>query len=137
MKFNLTVRDADALFCRVEKSRMFASEKSVSGLTVRYNGVFTIIGNPRINLIKISDNEIKADIVPSFLILLIAAVSTLFFWAIAVYSIVTSKLNIPVIILVFLLPSLIWSLQYVFNKEIAKQVKEELEKEDNLMNKEQ
>lgn len=130
MKFNLTVSDTDTLFDRVEKSKMFASKKSVSGLTVRYNGVFTIIGNPKINLIKISDTEMKADIMPSLLILLIAAVSTLFFWAIAVYAIVTSKLNIPVILFVFLLPSLIWILQYVFNKEIAKQVKEELEKYD-------
>ncbi|MDE6156415.1 MAG: hypothetical protein K2F67_08265, partial [Eubacterium sp.] len=95
-----------------------------------YNDVFTIIGNPKINLIKISDTEIKADILPSILLVLICVVSTLFFLAIAVYAIVTSKLNIPVIIFVFLLPSLIWILQHVFNKEIAKQVREELEKED-------
>ncbi|MDE5985087.1 MAG: hypothetical protein K2H13_07535 [Eubacterium sp.] len=130
MKFNLTVRDVDLLFDRVEKSKMFTSKKSVSGLSVRYNDVFTIIGNPKINLIKISDTEIKADILPSILLVLICVVSTLFFLAIAVYAIVTSKLNIPVIIFVFLLPSLIWILQHVFNKEIAKQVREELEKED-------
>lgn len=130
MKFNLTVSDVNSLFDKIEKSKMFASKKSVSGLSVRYNGVFTIIGNPKINLIKISDTEIKVDILPSVLLVLISVVSTLFFWAIAVFAIVTSKLNIPVIILVFLLPSLIWTLQYVFNKEIAKQVKEELEKED-------
>lgn len=130
MKFNVTVCDADSLLEKVEKSKMFTSKKSVSGLSVRYNGVFTIIGNPKINLIKISDTEIKADILPSILLVLICVVSTLFFWAIAVYAIVTSKLNIPVIIFVFLLPSLIWILQYVFNKEIAKQVREELEKED-------
>lgn len=130
MKFIVTVRDADTLLEKVEKSKMFTSKKSVSGLSVRYNGVFTIIGNPKINLIKISDTEIKADILPSILLMLICVVCTLFFWSIAVYAIVTSKLNIPVIIFVFLLPSLIWILQYVFHKEIAKQVKEELEKEN-------
>ena len=39
MKFNLTVRDVDLLFDRVEKSKMFTSKKSVSGLSVRYNDV--------------------------------------------------------------------------------------------------
>lgn len=130
MKFNLRVNDVDSLFEKVEKSKMFTSKKSVSGLTVRYNSVFTIIGNPKINLIKVADNEIKVDILPSILLMLIAAASTLFFWSVAVFAIVTSKLNIPVIIFVFLLPSLIWILQYVFNKEIAKQIREELEKKD-------
>lgn len=130
MKYNLKVSDTDTLFEKVENSKMFTSKKSVSGLSVRYNGVFTIIGNPKINLIKISDTEIKVDILPGLMLTVIAIAFTILFWVLAVLAIVTKKLSAAAIILIFLLPSIIWILQYVFNKEIGKQVIEELEKED-------
>lgn len=126
MKYNLTVENADTLFDKVEKSEMFASERSVSGLSVKYNGVFTVISNPKINLIKLSDTEIRVDILPGFVFLLISILFTILFWAIAAAAIVMSRLNVPIIIIVFLLPSAMWILQHVFNKEIAKQVNEEL-----------
>ena len=133
MKYTLEVKDTDKLFEKIEKSKMFTSKKSVSGLSVKYNGVFTIIANPKINLIKISDTEIAVDVLPGIMLNLISAAFTVFFWALGIVGIVTSRLNTPLIILAFLLPSILWILQLVFNKEVTDQVLEELEKENTSL----
>ncbi len=122
MKYILDVANADELFEKAKKNRMFSGEKSVSGLSLKYNGVFTLVANPKINLVKKSDTQIEIHILPGWLMPVIAAAFTLFFWALGITAIVTDKLNIPVIILVFLLPSLLWILQAVFNKVINKQI---------------
>lgn len=122
MKYILDVANADELFEKAEKNKMFSGEKSVSGLSLKYNGVFTLVANPKINLVKKSDTQIEIHILPGWLMPVIAAAFTLFFWALGITAIVTDKLNIPVIILVFLLPSLLWILQAVFNKVINKQI---------------
>lgn len=122
MKYILDVANADEFFKKVEKNKMFSGEKSVSGLSLKYNGVFTLVANPKINLVKKSDTQIEIHILSGWLMPVIAAAFTLFFWALVITAIVTDKLNIPVIILVFLLPSLLWILQAVFNKVINKQM---------------
>lgn len=122
MKYILDVANADEFFKKAEKSKMFSGEKSVSGLSLKYNGVFTLVANPKINLVKKSDTQIEIHILSGWLMPVIAAAFTLFFWGLGITAIVTDKLNIPVIILVFLLPSLLWILQAVFNKVINKQI---------------
>lgn len=122
MKYILDVANADEFFKKVEKNKMFFGEKSVSGLSLKYNGVFTLVANPKINLVKKNDTQIEIHILSGWLMPVIAAAFTLFFWALGITAIVTAKLNIPVIILVFLLPSLLWILQAVFNKVINKQM---------------
>lgn len=122
MKYILDVANADEFFKKVEKNKMFSGEKSVSGLSLKYNGVFTLVANPKINLVKKNDTQIEIHILSGWLMPVIAAAFTLFFWALGITAIVTAKLNIPVIILVFLLPSLLWILQAVFNKVINKQM---------------
>lgn len=122
MKYILDVANADEFFKKVEKNKMFSGEKSVSGLSLKYNGVFTLVANPKINLVKKNDMQIEIHILSGWLMPVIAAAFTLFFWALGITAIVTAKLNIPVIILVFLLPSLLWILQAVFNKVINKQM---------------
>lgn len=128
MKYTLSVADTDRFFEKVEQSEMFTSKESISGLSVKYNGVFTVISNPKINLIKISNTEIKVDVIPNLIFTMISAVFTLFFWSLAATAIVMSKLNIAVIAAVFLLPSVIWLLHFVFNREIGRQVKVQLQK---------
>lgn len=122
MKYILDVANADEFFKKVKKNKMFFGEKSVSGLSLKYNGVFTLVANPKINLVKKNDTQIEIHILSGWLMPVIAAAFTLFFWALGITAIVTAKLNIPVIILVFLLPSLLWILQAVFNKVINKQM---------------
>lgn len=122
MKYILDVANTDEFFKKVKKNRMFSGEKSVYGLSLKYNGVFTLVANPKINLVKKNDMQIEIHILSGWLMPVIAAAFTLFFWALGITAIVTAKLNIPVIILVFLLPSLLWILQAVFNKVINKQI---------------
>ena len=58
MKYILDVANADEFFKKVKKNRMFSGEKSVSGLSLKYNGVFTLVANPKINLVKKNDTQI-------------------------------------------------------------------------------
>ncbi|MCH5321089.1 MAG: hypothetical protein J1E36_04960 [Eubacterium sp.] len=131
MKYTLTVSDAESYFERLENSKMFTCEKSMSGLSLRYNGIFTLIGNPKINIIKLSETEIEIKILPSFFLPILSAVFTIFFWALGVALLINSGLHISLIILIFLLPSIIWILQIFFNKAINKQIINELKKEDS------
>lgn len=131
MKHTLTVNNTESYFERLENSKMFSCKKSMSGLSVRYNGIFTLIGNPKINLIKLSDTEIEIRILPGLLLPIVSAVFTIFFWALGTALLINSSLNTALIILIFLLPSIMWILQAFFNKTINKQILNELKKEDS------
>lgn len=122
MKYTLNVSDADGFFEKVKRDKMFAWEKSTSGLNLRYNGVFTVISNPKITLIKNSDTEIEINIRSGLLVPIIATAFTIFFWAMGIIAAVTQKLSVPVIVIVFLLPTILWILHFVFNKVINKQI---------------
>lgn len=126
MKYILDVANADELFEKAEKNRMFSGEKSTSGLNLKYNGVFTVISNPKITLIKNSDTEIEINIRSGLLVPIIATAFTLFFWAMGIIAAVTQKLSVPVIVIVFLLPMILWILHFLFNKVIGKQIIEHL-----------
>lgn len=122
MKYIIDVPDADEYLKKAAKHKMLTCEKSISGLSAKYNAVFTVMANPKINLIRKSDTQIEINIISGWQIPTIASVFTLFFWALGIAGAVTEKLNTPVIILVFLLPSLMWILHSVFNKVINKQI---------------
>lgn len=126
MKYILNVSDADGFFEKVKRDKMFSWEKSTSGLNLKYNGVFTVISNPKITLIKNSDTEIEINIRSGLLVPIIATAFTLFFWAMGIIAAVTQKLSVPVIVIVFLLPMILWMLHFLFNKVIGKQIIEHL-----------
>lgn len=131
MKCRLTVADADKYFEAIQQSKMFSAEKSFSGYSLRYNGVFSLISNNKINLSKISKTEIEIDILPSAALVLISVLFTVFFWVIGIIGVITAKFAFPLIIVVFLLPLPIWVLQMLFHKSICRQIIDALKKEDS------
>lgn len=128
MRKTIKTKDTEKLFEALESDSLFSCQRTVSGLNVKYNAVFTAIGNPKINLIKQSDTEIVIDILPNFLMISIAAIITLFFWAIGILAIVKGKQNYAGIMIAFLSPSVMWIVEYVYIKQMSKIVIEEIEK---------
>ncbi|MDE5963790.1 MAG: hypothetical protein K2G65_00105, partial [Eubacterium sp.] len=94
----------------------------------RYNAVFTVIGNPKINLIKLSDKSVRVDILPNVLMLLLAAAITIFFWVIAVLGIFKEGFPLGGIITAFVAPVFMWILEYIFTSKISEMIIEEIEK---------
>lgn len=131
MKKIIKTADTETLFERLTDDPLFTAEKSASGLNVRYNAVFTVIGNPKINLIKLSDTEIRVDILPNVLMLLLAAAITIFFWVIAVLGILKDGFPIGGVITAFIAPVFMWVLEYVFTSKISGMIIEEIEKRNN------
>ncbi len=128
MKYTMTVNNSEQYIEKLEKSKMFTFKKSISGLSLRYNGIFTLIGNQKINVIKLSDTEIEINIISGAFIPVISSMFTIFFWALGIALLIKSSLNILLIILIFLLPSVIWILQYIFNKTVNNQILTDLKK---------
>lgn len=131
MKKIIETDNADKLFENLTDDPLFSTEKSTSGLNVRYNAVFTVIGNPRINLIRLSDKEIRIDILPNVLMLLLAAAITIFFWVIAVLGIFKEGFPLGGIITACVAPVFMWILEYVFTSKISKIIIEEIEKRNH------
>lgn len=128
MKYCLEVKNADAFFEKLKNDNAFTCEEGISGLNLRYNAVITLISNPKISIFKKSDTQIEMNIIPGFLLYVIAVFFTLFFWAIGIIAILYGRLNTGLIITAFLMPSLLWILQIIFNKVINKQILEEIQK---------
>lgn len=128
MRKTIKTKDTEKLFEALESDSLFSCQRTVSGLNVKYNAVFTAIGNPKINLIKQSDTEIVIDILPNFLMISIAAIITLFFWAIGILAIVKGKQNYAGIMIAFLSPSVMWIVEYVYIKQMSKIIIDEIEK---------
>lgn len=131
MKKIIETADAEKFFERLADNPLFSTEESTSGLNLRYNAVFTVIGNPKINLIKLSDTEVRVDILPNILMLLLAAAITLFFWVIAILGILKDGFPIGGIITAFIAPVFMWVLEYVFTSKISEMIIEEIEKRNN------
>ena len=128
MKKIIETDNADKLFEKLTDDPLFSTEKSTSGLNVRYNAVFTVIGNPKINLIKLDDTSVKVDILPNVLMILLAAGITLFFWVLAVLGILKDGLPLGGIITAFVAPVFMWILEYIFILKISKMIIEEIVK---------
>lgn len=128
MKKIIETENADKLFEKLSDDPLFSTEKSTSGLNVRYNAVFTVIGNPKINLIKLSDKSVKVDILPNVLMLLLAAAITIFFWVIAVLGIFKEGFPLGGTITAFVAPVFMWILEYIFTSKISEMIIEEIEK---------
>ncbi len=128
MKKTIETDNADKLFEKLTDDPLFSTEKSTSGLNVRYNAVFTVIGNPKINLIKLDDTSVKVDILPNVLMILLAAGITLFFWVLAVLGILKDGFPLGGIITAFVAPVFMWILEYIFILKISKMIIEEIVK---------
>lgn len=128
MRKTIKTKDTEKLFEALESDSLFSCQRTVSGLNVKYNAVFTAIGNPKINLIKQSDTEIVINILPNFLMISIAAIITLFFWAIGILAIMKGKQNYAGIMIAFLSPSVMWIVEYVYIKQMSKIIIDEIEK---------
>lgn len=128
MRKTIKTESAEKLFEALESDSLFSCQRTVSGLNVKYNAVFTAIGNPKINLIKQSDTEIVINILPNFLMISIAAIITLFFWAIGILAIMKGKQNYAGIMIAFLSPSVMWIVEYVYIKQMSKIIIDEIEK---------
>lgn len=128
MKYTTDVENAEEFFKKINKSRMFTCKKSISGLSARYNGTFTLFANPKINLIKHADKKVEINILPSISLIAVSVLFTLFFWAIGIVAIILDKFSIPVLIVIFLLPSILWIFQTALSRHINKQIIKEIEK---------
>ncbi len=128
MKKIMETDNADKLFERLTDDPLFSTEKSISGLNVRYNAIFTVIGNPKINLIKLSDTSVRVDILPNVLMLLLAAAITIFFWVIATLGIFKENFPLGGIITAFVAPVFMWVLEWFFLSKMSKIIVEEIEK---------
>lgn len=128
MKKIIETDNADKLFEKLSDDPLFSTEKSTSGLNVRYSAVFTVIGNPKINLIKLSDTSVRVDILPNVLMLLLAAAITIFFWVIAVLGIFKEGFPLGGIITAFVAPVFMWVLEWFFLSKMSKIIVEEIEK---------
>lgn len=128
MKKIIETDNADKLFEKLSDDPLFSTEKSTSGLNVRYNAVFTVIGNPKINLIKLSDTSVRVDILPNVLMLLLAAAITIFFWVIATLGIFKENFPLGGIITAFVAPVFMWVLEWFFLSKMSKIIVEEIEK---------
>lgn len=128
MKKIIETDNADKLFEKLSDDPLFSTEKSTSGLNVRYNAVFTVIGNPKINLIKLSDTSVRIDILPNVLMLLLAAAITIFFWVIATLGIFKENFPLGGIITAFVAPVFMWVLEWFFLSKMSKIIVEEIEK---------
>lgn len=133
MKKIIETDNADKLFEKLSDDPLFSTEKSISGLNVRYNAVFTVIGNPKINLIRLSDTSVRVDILPNVLMLLLAAAITIFFWVIATLGIFKEGFPLGGIITAFVAPVFMWILEYIFISKISKMIIEEIEKRNHYI----
>lgn len=130
MKKTINTKNADKLFEKIKSDEMFRVNEDEFGLTARYNGVFSLLANPRIRILKLDEKSAQIIISPSILLNITATFFTVFFWAIAIIAIILNKLNTPLIIGVFLLPSIMWILSIISSRKINKMILDEFEKYD-------
>ena len=130
MRKTINVYNANEFFNSIRNDEMFSVKEDEFGLTARYNGVFGLLESPRIRATKLNEKSAQIIISPSILLIITSTFFTLFFWAIALLGIILNKLNIPIIIGVFLLPSIMWVLGIISSRKINKMILDEFEKYD-------
>lgn len=130
MKKTINTNNADELFEKIKSDEMFKVKEDEFGLTARYNGVFGLLESPRVRILKLDEKSVQIIISPSILLNITATFFTVFFWAIAIIAIILNKLNMPLIIGVFLLPSIMWVLGIISSRKINKMILDEFEKYD-------
>ena len=130
MRKTINTNNATELFEKIKSDEMFIVKEDEFGLTARYNGVFGLLESPRIRATKLNEKSAQIIISPSILLIITSTFFTLFFWAIALLGIILNKLNIPIIIGVFLLPSIMWVLGIISSRKINKMILDEFEKYD-------
>ncbi len=130
MKKTINTNNATELFEKIKNDEMFRVKEDEFGLTARYNGVFGLLESPRIRILKLDEENVQIIISPSILLNITTTFFTVFFWAIAIIAIILNKLNMPLIIGVFLLPSIMWVLGIISSRKINKMILDEFEKYD-------
>lgn len=128
MKKTINTKNATELFEKIKSDEMFRVKEDEFGLTARYNGVFGLLESPRIRVTKLDEKSAQIIISPSILLIITSTFFTLFFWTIAILGIILNKLNTPIIIGVFLLPSIMWVLGIISSRKINKMILDEFEK---------
>lgn len=128
MRKTINTNNATELFEKIKNDEMFRVKEDEFGLTARYNGVFGLLESPRIRVTLLNEKSAQIIISPSILLIITSTFFTLFFWAIALLGIILNKLNIPIIIGVFLLPSIMWVLGIISSRKINKMILDEFEK---------
>lgn len=128
MRKTINTNNATELFEKIKSDEMFSVKEDEFGLTARYNGVFGLLESPRIRATKLNEKSAQIIISPSILLIITSTFFTLFFWTIALLGIILNKLNIPIIIGVFLLPSIMWVLGIISSRKINKMILDEFEK---------
>ena len=128
MKKTINTNNATELFEKIKNDEMFRVKEDEFGLTARYNGVFGLLESPRIRITKLDEKSAQIIISPSILLIITSTFFTLFFWTIAILGIILNKLNTPIIIGVFLLPSIMWVLGIISSRKINKMILDEFEK---------
>lgn len=128
MRKTINTNNATELFEKIKSDEMFSVKEDEFGLTARYNGVFGLLESPRIRITKLNEKSAQIIISPSILLIITYTFFTLFFWAIALLGIILNKLNTPIIIGVFLLPSIMWVLGIISSRKINKMILDEFEK---------
>lgn len=128
MKKTINTNNATELFEKIKSDEMFSVKEDEFGLTARYNGVFGLLESPRIRVTLLNEKSAQIIISPSILLIITSTFFTLFFWTIAILGIILNKLNTPIIIGIFLLPSIMWVLGIISSRKINKMILDEFEK---------
>ena len=128
MRKTINTNNATELFEKIKNDEMFSVKEDEFGLTARYNGVFGLLESPRIRVTLLNEKSAQIIISPSILLIITSTFFTLFFWTIALLGIILNKLNTPIIIGVFLLPSIMWVLGIISSRKINKMILDEFEK---------
>lgn len=117
--------DVDEFLDKVKKSKAFTSKEDINGLSLRYNEIFTTLGNPKIKLIKLSNTELKVKLLPNAPMIALAIFVAVFFWGIMLFAILNHK-NIVATIISGFAPSVMWFIELGFLKGMKKIILGEL-----------
>ena len=123
----INVENTDEFFEKVKNSKEFKCDDAQSRLKLRYNEVFTSLGNPKITLTMLNDKEIKYTISPNIPMIVLAVITALFFWGIMIFAVVNNK-NTAAIVIAALAPTVMWLIELGFLKGISKIILNELNK---------
>lgn len=127
MKKTITVKSTQSFFDNLISDELFTCREMSYGLKVKYNDVFTPVGNPSINIYKLSEAEVQINITANPMLIMLSLGITVFFWAIAFVALYMGSDKTAGITVALLAPSVMWIYDIFFMKQISKIIMPEIE----------
>lgn len=127
MRKKLSVKSTQRLFDNLKSDALFTCDEKYYGLKVKYNDIFTSFVSPKINIYRLSENEVEIKISSNPLMLILSLIITIAFWAIAFYASYINTDKIAVVIIALIAPLFIWIYDIFFMNRISKIILPEIE----------